>query len=46
MAPNLITIFRDWGVNSAMIKYTAQYRSENKADNVKDVLTAGILFEL
>ena len=46
MAPNLITIFRDWGVNSAMIKYTAQYRSENKTENVKGVLTAGILFEL
>ena len=46
MAPNLITIFRDWGVNSAMIKYTAQYRSENKTENVKSVLTAGILFEL
>lgn len=46
MAPNLITIFRDWGVNSAMIKYTAQYRSENKTENMKSVLTAGILFEL
>ena len=46
MTPNLITIFRDWGVNSAMIKYTAQYRSENKTENMKSVLTAGILFEL
>jgi O-antigen/teichoic acid export membrane protein len=24
-APNLITIFRDWGISSAMIRYTAQY---------------------
>ena len=46
MAPNLITIFRDWGVNSAMIKYTAQYKSENKTANAKSILAAGLLFEL
>jgi O-antigen/teichoic acid export membrane protein len=46
MAPNLIILFRDWGVNSAMIKYTAQYRSENKTAETKAVLAAGLLFEL
>jgi len=46
MAPNLIAIFRDWGVNSAMIKYTAQYRSENKTANLKSILAAGLFFEL
>ena len=46
MAPNLITIFRDWGINSATIKYTAQYRSENKTANVKSILAAGLFFEL
>ncbi|MCW4031695.1 MAG: oligosaccharide flippase family protein, partial [Candidatus Bathyarchaeota archaeon] len=30
MGPNLIASFRDWGVDWATIKYTAQYRSENK----------------
>jgi O-antigen/teichoic acid export membrane protein len=46
MALGLVTLFRDWGVNSAMIKYTAQYRSENKASEVKSLLVAGLSFEL
>jgi len=45
-APNLIMIFRDWGVNAAMIKYMAQYNSENKPANVKNILIAGLIFEL
>ncbi len=45
-APNLIAIFRDWGVNSAMIKYIAQYNSENETANVKSIIDAGLLFEL
>jgi len=45
-APNLIMIFRDWGVNAAMIKYVAQYNSENKSANVKSILIAGLIFEL
>jgi O-antigen/teichoic acid export membrane protein len=45
-APSLITTFRDWGINSAMIKYIAQYNSENKPANVKGILIAGLLFEL
>jgi O-antigen/teichoic acid export membrane protein len=45
-APNLIILFRDWGVNSAIIKYTAQYRSENKTTETKAILAAGLLFEL
>jgi len=46
MGPNLIAIFRDWGVDWATIKYTAQYRSENKEADVKNVLAAVIVFEL
>lgn len=46
IAPNLITVFRDWGVNSAIIKYTAQYKAENKKANVKSILAGGLLFEL
>lgn len=46
MGPNLIAIFRDWGVDWATIKYTAQYRSENKEANVKNVLASVIFFEL
>jgi len=46
MAPNLATLFRDWGLNSAIIKYTAQYRSEHKTLKVKRLLAAGPFFEL
>ena len=44
-APNLIATFRDWGMDSAMIRYVAQYNSENKPANVKNILAAGLLFE-
>src|SRR4030066_1816398 len=45
-APNLIGVFRDWGVNSAIIRYTAQLNSERKIIQVKRILTAGLLFEV
>jgi len=45
-APSLIAIFRDWGINSATIKYTAQYHSENRLANVRNIVAAGLLFEL
>ncbi len=44
--PNLLTIFRDWGVNSAMTRYTAQYRVEGRKSEVRSIFVAGILFEL
>ena len=40
-APNLIAMFRDWGVTTAMIKYSAQYNSENKVDKIRSVLFQG-----
>jgi len=45
ISPALISLFRDWGTNSAMIKFLAQYRSENKKAEMKTILAAGILFE-
>ncbi len=44
--PTLLGLFKDWGINSAMVKYLAQYRSENKTHNVRNVMIAGLLFEL
>jgi O-antigen/teichoic acid export membrane protein len=46
VAPNLISTFRDWGINTAMIKYTAQYNAENKATNIRSIFAAGIIFEI
>lgn len=45
-APNLIANFRDWGVNTAIIKYSAQYRSENNAAKIRTLFVSGFLFEI
>ena len=46
IAPGLIGIFRDWGINSAMVRYTAQYRSEDRTAEVRNIIVSGILFEI
>ncbi|MCW4034874.1 MAG: flippase [Candidatus Bathyarchaeota archaeon] len=46
MGPTLIATLRDWGVDWATIKYTAQYRSEEKFGNIKNVVAAITVFEL
>ena len=45
-APNLILIFRDWGITYAMIRFTAKYRAEGRMDEVRSVIFAGLVFEL
>ena len=45
-APNLISIFRDWGINTAMIKYSAQYNSENDVTKIRSIFVSGVLFEI
>jgi O-antigen/teichoic acid export membrane protein len=45
-APNLIATFRDWGINTAMIKYSAQYNSENNVTKIRSVFVSGLLFEI
>ena len=45
MPPALLGLFRDWGINTAMVKHLAQYKSENKTADVKRVLATGLLFE-
>lgn len=44
-APNLIATFRDWGINSAIVKYAAQYTAESKTANAKNILISGLAFE-
>ena len=46
IAPNLIGVFRDWGINSAMVRCTAQFRSEDRASEVRSILVSGIIFEI
>jgi O-antigen/teichoic acid export membrane protein len=45
-APNLIGVFRDWGVNYALVKYTAQYNSEKQVEKTKKILVAGLVLEV
>ncbi len=45
-APNLIAIFRDWGINVAMVRYSAQYNSENDITKIRSVFVSGLLFEI
>jgi O-antigen/teichoic acid export membrane protein len=45
-ASGLIGTFRDWGMNSAMTKYMAQYSAEEKPGRVRSILLAGLVFEV
>jgi stage V sporulation protein B len=45
-APNLIVLFRDWGVTSAMIRYTAQNKAENKTAEIRGIFMSGLIFEI
>jgi O-antigen/teichoic acid export membrane protein len=45
-APNLIATFRDWGINTAMTKYSAQYNSENNIAKIRSIFASGLLFEI
>jgi O-antigen/teichoic acid export membrane protein len=44
-APNLLILIRDLGIDQSTIKYTAQYKQENKLTEIKNIIIAGITFE-
>ncbi|OYT45031.1 hypothetical protein B6U84_02985 [Candidatus Bathyarchaeota archaeon ex4484_40] len=47
LIPNaFFNIFQGLGINSAIIKYTAQYRSEGRHSEIKKILACGILFTI
>jgi O-antigen/teichoic acid export membrane protein len=45
-ASAIFVTFRDWGINTAMIRYTAQYNSENNTSKIRSIFIAGLVFEL
>jgi O-antigen/teichoic acid export membrane protein len=45
-APNLIANFRDWGITTAMVKYSAQYNHQNDTDKIRSIFVSGLAFEL
>jgi O-antigen/teichoic acid export membrane protein len=44
--PTLLSLFRGWGMNQAMIRYTARYRAENREPDIRSVFIAGITAEI
>ncbi|NWF86630.1 oligosaccharide flippase family protein, partial [Candidatus Bathyarchaeota archaeon] len=41
----MMILFREWGVNSAITKYTATLRAQNKPEDTCEIIKTGILFE-
>lgn len=41
----MIILFRDWGISSAITKYTAALRAQNKQEKTREIIKAGIIFE-
>lgn len=45
-APNLIANFRDWGVTTAMVRYSAQYNQQINPDKIRAIFVSGLAFQL
>ena len=45
-APGLIALFRDWGMDTAMVRHIAQLRSEDDPTGVRNTILAGLTFML
>jgi O-antigen/teichoic acid export membrane protein len=45
-APTMIVLFRDWGVNFAIVRYTAQSNAEDKTANIRSIFMSGLIFEV
>jgi len=41
----LLNLFRDWGINSAMTRYIANFRAAQKEKELQDIIVAGLVFE-
>jgi O-antigen/teichoic acid export membrane protein len=46
IAPNIIKIFRDLGIDQSTIRYTAKYNQEKHQNKLKTVLAAATTFEI
>ena len=46
IGPTIITYVRDLGIDSATIKYTTQYRTEQNTKKLKNVIITSTLFEV
>jgi len=42
----MINLFRDWGVNSAITKNVAHLKVAEKEEEIREIITAGLIFEI
>lgn len=42
----MISLFRDWGVNTAVTKYVANLRATDRDRETREVIVAGVIFEI
>jgi O-antigen/teichoic acid export membrane protein len=42
----MIKLFRDWGVNSAITKSIAHFRATKKEEDIRSIVSAGVIFEI
>ncbi|MEM2313161.1 MAG: oligosaccharide flippase family protein [Candidatus Bathyarchaeia archaeon] len=43
--PCMMVLFRDWGINSAVTKFTATLRAQNRQEEAYKVIRTGLIFE-
>jgi len=43
---SMLLLFGDWGLNSALTKFIAQYRAEGKEQNIVSILQCGLVLKL
>lgn len=44
--PGVFSLFSDWGLNSALIRYTAKFRSEDDEKKISEFISSGLLFKI
>lgn len=42
----MISFFRDWGINNALIQKIASLKAQGKTEEIHDVIVSGIVFEI
>jgi len=45
-APIMFVLFRDWGINFAIIRYSAQSNAEDQTAKIRSIFMAGLIFEI
>jgi O-antigen/teichoic acid export membrane protein len=46
ITPSLLFLFTDFGVNPALVRFLARFRAEGKSGSVKNLIKAGLYFEV